>query len=319
MTQRLVLTLALLPCLLTGVLAQAAPAVTDLRLLSVTKSDATLSVDLASPAGIAVQWGETPGEWTGHAEAPSATDHHQVVMGGLSPDVQYFYRLVVEGTPSDDMLTFRSGRSWVTRRARVLVTADVPGGDAAGEKALADRMFATEADALVVLGGDAGKPADFARMHERSLTDRVVLAASGADAHLGVADVKVVSGGALPSTDDGTCWRVGLGATAPAGVEVSVTTGPKSSIETAGDAVKLVLAEPDTSGGPRTYARLDFVEGQLTATLVDVDGNELGNASLKRTCAVPKPKAAPAAHASEDGEADGSSDAEADAADCPSG
>lgn len=309
---------ALIPALIPGHVRAEGPPAGDLRLLSVSKAEATLSLALSEPAAASVAWGEAPGEFTGRADASSIADHHQLTLTDLSPDTRYFYQVSVDGSPLPDILTFRSGRSWVTRRAALLVTADVPQG-MPGEAELADRLFAEEADAIVVLGGDGGKPDVFGSLHRRSMAEKIVLAADpSVPTSLSVADVRVASTGSLPLADDGTCWRVALGTGAPAGAEIVITSGTESSIAVDGASMRITLADADLSGGPRAYARLDFVEGRLTAALRSSDGASLGHGELSRSCAPPKPKeTAPAAHDYGDGDGEpGSSDGEAISSDC---
>lgn len=307
---------------LTAAQSAAAAGVTEVRLLAVGKAEATLSVDLDAPGLVVVSWGETPGAWTDSATSDSSDTHHQMPMPHLQPDTRYFYQLSIDGQAQGDVFTFQSGRSWVTRRASILVTADLPQGVPA-EVSLAERLFAEESDALILLGSTAVDPAALRTLHGRSMAEKVVVVVDDSTSmRLDVADVRVMSDGPLPPTDDGNCWRVSIGDRAPAGAEIIITRGPSPSIALVGGSIRITLNDPETdaaSAAPaatRADARLDFVEGHLVATLRSAEGTVLGKAELTRACKAPAPKESALPAHSADGEEPGTSDGDADVSDC---
>ena len=307
--------------------AGSAASITGLRLLSIGKDQATLGVDLDAPAAVSISYGEAPGAWSATSESASESDHHELTLKGLSPDTRYFYQASVGGTPLPDVGTFRSGRSWVTRRALLLVTADAPQG-ADGEKALAARMFSEEADALVVLGATTEQAAT---LHARAAGDRLVLGAPvGGDAAFSVADVGVASLPLGPSGRkalgaEGTCWRVVLApddaaaSSAPKDADVVIRHGVPDALERKGDQLLVTLSDPEIDKGARADLRLAFAEGKLEATLRGVDGATMATASLQHACAVPKSKEQALAPGEADEGEPGSSDADGTVSDCDSG
>ena len=87
------------------------------------------------------------------------------------------------------------------------------------------------------------------------------------------------------------------------------------------EGVHITLTDPDLSDAapnvPRAYARLDFAEGRLLATLHSADGASLGKAELTRACHAPAPKEPAAPIHSADGEDEpGTPDGDADVSDC---
>jgi hypothetical protein len=224
----------------------------------------------------------------------------------------------------------------VTRRATLLLTADAADG-AAGEQPHADRMFAEVADALVILGEGAGSDAT-ARLHRRSLTDRLVLAASdGPDARQ-VADVALAQAGMLDAAaglewaeaalraQESACWRV-VASSAPlpreralaSTADVVVMRGDAPSMEQSSGKLLVTLADPDAGGaGGRHHLRLAAKDGVLVATLLTSSGAELEQARLERACPIPASVAARResdAHELEPGESD-SSDVDGAVEDC---
>jgi hypothetical protein len=303
---------ACLPTLLALSMSSIAVAAPRVRLAEVGKDSATLHVALDAPAAVEVAWGEQPGAFTATASSPEA-ESHDVRMTGLSPDRQYFYEVRVAGAPATDLLTFTSGRTWVTRRAVVQVTADAPSG-APGEAELAETMFADAADALVVLGA-AGED-EVAALHPRSATDRVVRAiAPGEASSLVVSDVAVAGGPSAPAPPEGTCWHVGAGDAA--GLDVQLAIGSTVKLEK-GTPLRIVLADPESAkDAPRAYARLAASSGKLVVELRDAAGKVLDRAELAKDCPIPKPDAASVAAAEGDpGDDAGSSELEADTSDC---
>jgi hypothetical protein len=292
-----------------------AAAPSSVRLLSNGKDAAQVEVHLDAPAPVTVHAGEIPGEWSITATSAEASEDHVVTLGGLAPDRRYFYQVEVDGEPGPDMLTFVSGRSWVTRHAVLLVTAAVP-SESAEDRSLADALFASEADALLLLGGP-GEGDALKALHGRAMTDRLVAAVGepGASESLKVADVAVAWGAgskdALDAAKD-ACWKVVAGDAE--GANVVLEQGKASAISATTDRLDLSLAG-------RAWAKLSFVDGTLTATLHREDGSTQ-DATLHRDCPVPgahpSNAAVASAHDDPDGEAGESStqDGEANASDC---
>ena len=255
--------------------------IVGMRLLSVGKDSATLRVELSEPGVAGVSWGVEPGAWTKQSRGTGASDVHELKMPGLSPDTRYFYQVDVDGTPAGDIATFVSGRSWVTRKATILATAAVP-AEGPEDSALADRLFARESDALVLLGGE-GDPATLRAVHGRAMTDRMVLTGpqeTGATAS--VADVTLAWPGAdlgAAAEAAGSCWRVGLASDVPDS-DVVLRSGDASSLARSGERLVVTLAGRDS-------AELAFLSGTLTATLMSAGSSR--TETLTKTCKVPAP------------------------------
>lgn len=264
---------------LSGAPSAKAAELASARLLSVAKDSATLRVDLTAPETAAVSWGEQPGDWKGHAAAGDAAESHEFKLTGLSPTRRYFYQLEIGGVPQGDIATFTSGRSWVSRQATILVAAAA--ADASPESAaLADALFAREADVLVLLGGE-GDPSAFLAQHGRALADRVVVTGPDAPAPaIPVADVVLAWTGAASLADakaaHGACWTVALGGDAP-DADLVIARGEASAIG-AGERPTITIAGHDSLA-------LSFASGVLTATLVTPGGPI--ERRIERACAPP--------------------------------
>jgi hypothetical protein len=303
-----VLSLALAaPALALAAPALAAPHLTSLRLVESRKDSATLHVELSEPGTPSVSYGTEPGAWTSTADAGGAGTEADIKLTGLRPNTRYFYQAEIDGEPVGDVVTFVSGRSWVTRHATILATAAVP-ADTPDDQALAERLFAQEADALVLLGG-AG---DALTIHSRSLADRVVLtSASDPAPTVPVADVLLAWSGASPADvakaaqDAGSCWIVGIGAAA-GDSSVVLQRGETSSLAITGDRLLVTLAGRDS-------VALAFESGTLTATLTTASATK--TETMTRTCTAPKPAQA---EGHEAGEEDDSMDAGPHDSECSS-
>src|SRR5688572_21794389 len=88
--------------------AQAAE-VTGVRLTRVSLDSASFVVSLDGPRAVALRHGEAPMSWGPPVESPQSGDRHELTITELVPDTQYFYQVEVDGQPSGDVLTFRSG------------------------------------------------------------------------------------------------------------------------------------------------------------------------------------------------------------------
>ncbi len=283
--------------------ATATPALSQARLLEVAKDAALLRVELTEPAVATVAWGEEPGAFGQRATSEAADTTHEMRLTGLSPDRRYFYQVEADGAPVGDMATFVSGRSWITRRALLLATAAAPAATPESS-ALADRLFAREADALILLSGE-GDPASFATQHARAMGDRMVLTGPASSARAtSIADVVVGwgSGTALQADADlaTACWRVACSPDDASALAADVVlraaeSDQPSSLRQEGDRLIISLAGLD-------HAALDFRGGTLTATLAR--GGSTDSASLTRIC--PVAIAAPTPAVSADPFADGS-------------
>jgi hypothetical protein len=307
--------LALL-ALVVGLQGASAAEITGLRLTAMEKDSAVIAIDLDEDAVAAVRYGEAPMAWTGDVTSPAPASHHELRLTGLVPDRQVFYHVVVDGQPAGDVLTFRGGRSWVTRSARVLVSGDVPSGSS-GDTEHADDLFSEVADVLVLLGGDGGSPTELARLHRRSFTDRLVVATGGpgdtesprlviqadvAVALLGDGDVAHAASwaaSALAATP-GACWRVLasarsidrtnpalVAAAAATAADVVVTRGGSTSFTREDQRVWVTLADPDAPASAsmaRAHLVLESTEERLLATVVGEDG---ASSTLSKKCPIP--------------------------------
>lgn len=274
------LLLAGLPCLT----ATAAPEIASMRLLDVGKDAATLRLELTEADVASVSWGEQPGDWLGSAVATEAAESHELNLTGLAPTRRYFYQVEIAGIPQGDIATFISGRSWVTRQATILVAAATPSGRPE-DQVLADALFAREADALVMLGGEGDAEA-FRALHRRALADRVV--SSGPDspqASIPVSDVllswKAAADIEADAARQGACWRVALAAPSDT-ADVVLRGGEASALSRNGEQLVATIAGHD-------WLELGFVSGTLTATLRGASGTL--EERIERTCTVPKPAA----------------------------
>jgi hypothetical protein len=279
----------------TGAAAAAAP---RLRFTAIGKDSATLRVTLDEPATAEVVWGEEPGNWTGSATAAQPAALHELQLAKLAPSRQYFYQVrVPAGDESGDVLTFHSGRSWVTRQAVLQVVAHSP--PEAGSR-LADRVYLDEADALVVLG--AGE-AEVESIHLRSMANRLVLAAAAGGAEAAsVADLAFRAGDSAPPAPRGACWLVA--ASEIAGADIVVVAGTEPSIAR-GAPLRVTVT-------PGAYARVEAEQGRLSVTLRDAAGTVLASAETSKECPIPKAEPLPEVGAGETHDADG----EASSADC---
>ena len=286
--------------------------VTGVRLTAVSMDSVTFAVALDGPGAVALRHGEAPMAWGPPVESPQSGDRHELTISDLVPDTQYFYQVELDGQPAGDVLTFKSGRSWAARDATILVTADLPDGGP-GEQALADRLFAEQADALVIVGarrpGERAGPAseeDLRRLHGRSMTDRLVIASTVTRiGHDKVSDVLVTRFGEEPSRpiDAQACWMVTespgpmlalprMPELANAITEIEVATGATASIEPAVDgapeSVSITLddARPGAAA-PAHYAKLRITNGTATITLHDASGAETSRRVITRTCPTP--------------------------------
>jgi len=314
-----------LPCLLALCLsASLAPAQgAAVRLTEVTKDSARFEVRLDAPGTVELEYGEELFAWEGRAESLEFVDEHELSLSKLLPNRTYFYRLLVDGIDSGEVLTFRSGRSWIERSALILVTADTPSG-AAEEQALSDLLFTEQAGAIVALGGDGGDPAGFRALHGRAQGELLVVETGGTgdvDAlrSLAVSDVAIASvgenplllpdGSAAPAASwlatalpalEGTCWSVVASArevspdsgealmnwARSAGVQVLMTRSPRAALVERDGVAWLAL--PDPAGeGERAFGRIESAAETLTVKLVDASGALLGQASLARRCPIP--------------------------------
>ena len=297
--------------------ASAAPGLAQLRLLEVGKDSALLRIELTEPATAAVSWGEEPGAFAHHANAEAADTAHELRLTGLAPDRRYFYQVEADGALVGDMATFVSGRSWITRHAVLLVTAAAPAATPASA-ALADRLFAREADAIILLSGE-GDASAFRAQQARAMTDRLVLTgASSAARTASIADVLIafepgadLDAGATQAT---ACWRVACAPPGSAAFDMdradvilrAADDGKPSSLQKKGERLIVSLAGTD-------HAALDFRAGKLTATLAG--SPDSATASISRTCPVAT-SPAPIAHEDPFGEVELSLDGDAHDADC---
>lgn len=275
--------------------AAAAATLTGMRLTSLGKDAAALHVELSEPATASVTWGEEPGAWQSTSASPGPAASHDLRMPGLAPDRRYFYQVLVDGEPAGDLATFVSGRSWVTRRAVILATAAAP-APTPEDKALADRLFAKEADALVLLSGEGDAPA-FRAHYARAMADRVVVTGPASPSRtLAVSDVVMGFGDLDRSArTEGSCWRVALDDAAAPGADVALRRGEASSIAKEAGGITVTLAG-------RSHAIVEAAEGRLTVTLVD--GPRVASESLERACAVPVAEASAQGEAPYDGDGD---------------
>jgi hypothetical protein len=234
--------------------------------------------------------------------------------------------VLVDGQDTGEVLTFRSGRSWIDRSARVDVTADTPAGHPA-EAALAERLFADSAQALVALGGDGGDAEAFRALHGRTMGERLVIETGGAGDEealrtVAVSDVAIASIGenplvlpdgspspaagwlatALPA-EEGACWFVAASArpvepgTAQSkallawargtGVHAVLTPSSRPVLEQDGETVWVGLPDPQGEG-ERATASLSSAGGTLIVKLLDGAGAEKQVASMTRNCPIPE-------------------------------
>src|SRR5439155_784235 len=106
----------------------------------------------------------------------------------------------------------------------------------------------------------------------------------------------------------------GTSAAALPAADVLIARGDKSALDSDGKTLRVTLADAGASGGTRTYVRLEFAEGKLSASLRSADGASLAEATLTHACAIPKSKEEAVAHHGQDGEADETSSGDAEAA-----
>jgi hypothetical protein len=326
------------------------------RLTDVAKDAARIEVVLETPAAVEVEYGEELFAWDGRAESLEPALRHELRLGKLLPERQYFYRVLVDDADSGEVLTFRSGRSWIARRAVLFATADTPAG-ADGEAALAERLFGEQGDAIVALGGDGGDPEAFRRLHGRAMSDRLVVESGGTgdvDALrvAAVSDLALASVGANPlllpdgspapaaawlatalNEVEGACWHVVASAgpgpgsaddvaallawASRADVHVVLTRAQAPRLERSGDALWVGLPDPPAAG-ERAVARVESAAGALVVTLEDASGGELDASRLSRACPIPEALLASIGAEYEDDELGGgaSSAVEGGAEDC---
>ncbi|MEM7248640.1 MAG: fibronectin type III domain-containing protein [Acidobacteriota bacterium] len=339
MTARL-LSLALTSATLLA--ASAADAQVHPRFREIAPRAASLDVKLDFPAGVEVVYGTELFDWTGRAESFDPAELHDVRLTGLIPDREYFYQVLVDGQPMGEVLTFRTNRSWVTRRADLHVLGDVI-QDGVSEQGLADRVFADRSDVVLALGGEGDDELSFAEVHGRSLGDRLVVAVGGTGDRDGlrllrVADMAVATAGdeplldgkklsaagqwlvqVLPTAED-ACWKVVASAQvlsesdaavlAPqlekAGVELLLSRATKPGVSRLGAMTWLRVSDPETAAGaPRNVGKLHVEEGKLSAILLDESGSTVAEASAEKVCPLPPARAVPGAEAFLDDSEDG--------------
>ena len=317
----------LLPLILLAIAASTAAAQEPrLRLLSVAKDMVRLEVQLDAPAAVEVEYGEELFAWDGRAESPVPAEKHELALTRLIPNRQYFYRVLVDGFETGEVLTFRSGRSWIDRTAQVDVLADTPSGDPA-EATLAERLFADSSQAVVALGGDGGDPEGFRALHGRTMTERPVVETGGtgdteALRTVAVSDLAIASVGenplvladgspspaaqwlatALPA-EEGACWLVAASAQAvepdsPAAKALlawaksvgvhAVLTPSSRPVLVEGDEVAWIGLPDPAGSGEHSSAQLRSAGGTLILKLLDGAGKQTQVASMTRDCPIPQ-------------------------------
>ena len=341
-----------------GLLILLGPAAAQAQLLRFTaigKDSARLEIRLETPAAVGVDYGEELFAWEGRAESPEPATRHEVELTRLLPDRQYVYHLLGDDQETGEVLTFRSGRSWIDRTALIQVGAASPVGGAV-QQAVADRLFAEQAHALVVLGGDAGNEEAFRSLHGRALGERLVLETGGSgdtDAlrTVAISDVAIASvgenplvlpdGSASPAASwaatslpavEGACWSVAATARSvvpgsveakamlawatSASVQVLLSSAPEPTLQQEGGIAWLGLPEA-TGENARAIGRLRSAGGML---IVELEGGAAGDKkviSLTRDCPIPKSLAAEVGFGSnDDGMEAGLSTIEGHAEDC---
>jgi hypothetical protein len=304
-------------------LAQAQGAVA--LLTEVAKDSVRFEVRLEFPATVELEYGEELFAWEGRAESLEIVDRHELNLSKLVPNREYFYRLLVDGMETGEILTFRTGRSWIDHRASILVTADTPSGSAS-EQALAERMFSEQANAYIVLGGDGGNPDGFQALHGRARGERLVLETGGtgdseALRSVAISDVAIgavsenplllADGSPAPAAGwlatalpalEGACWSVVASArelvpntpeaaahlawAKTAGVQVLLTRSPEASLVEKDGVAWLALPDP-AGDASAAIGRLESDAETLTVKLESASGELLAQSSLVRRCPIP--------------------------------